>query len=136
MAETDSIVMNITPQQLRPQTTVGLRSFPRRDRSSFSVFRGRASGLLAALHATILLSGVPTPSLAQPTRTPSPSIRRFRVLALAESGGHHIAFTEAAKPWLKKCGEDNGFEVDYITNTAPITEALLARYQVVLQLDF
>src|SRR5213592_493477 len=60
----------------------------------------------------------------------------FKVLALAESGGHHIEFTKAAKPWLKQCGDENGFEVNYITNTASITEAFLARYQLVLQLDF
>ena len=64
------------------------------------------------------------------------SAPKFKVLALAESGGHHVEFTKAAKPWLKKCGEESGFEVDYITNTASITEAFLARYQLVLQLDF
>lgn len=64
------------------------------------------------------------------------SAPRFKVLALAESGGHHVEFTKAAKPWLKQCGDENGFEVDYITNTASITEAFLARYRLVLQLDF
>jgi type 1 glutamine amidotransferase len=61
---------------------------------------------------------------------------KFKVLALMESGGHHVAFTAAAKPWLQRCAEENGFEVDYLTNTAPITEALLANYRLVLQLDF
>jgi hypothetical protein len=61
---------------------------------------------------------------------------KYRILALSESGGHHIEFTKAAKPWLTKCGEENGFEVDYITNTAPITAAFLSRYRMVLQLDF
>ncbi|HEY3861519.1 MAG TPA: ThuA domain-containing protein [Verrucomicrobiae bacterium] len=65
--------------------------------------------------------------------TPAP---RFRVLALAEAGGHHIAFTKAAKPWLKKCGEENRFDVDFITNTEPVTKAFLAKYQLILQLDF
>src|SRR5204863_9658067 len=64
------------------------------------------------------------------------SAPKFKVLALAESGGHHVEFTKAAKPWLKKCGDENGFEVNYITNTASITEAFLARYQLVLELDF
>ena len=64
------------------------------------------------------------------------SLSKFKVLALAESGGHHIEFTKAAKPWLDKCGEENGFEVDYLTNTAPITEAFLANYRLLLQLDF
>ena len=61
---------------------------------------------------------------------------RFKVLALAESGGHHIEFTRAATPWLNKLGEENDFEVDYITNTAPIMGDFLAKYRVVLQLDF
>ena len=72
----------------------------------------------------------------QPSLSPSASAPRFKVLALAESGGHHVAFTEAAKPWLKKCGDANGFEVDYITNTAAITEAFLAGYRLVLQIGF
>lgn len=61
---------------------------------------------------------------------------KFKVLALAQIGGHHAAFTEAAKPWLKKCGDENGFEVDHIQDTKPITAAFLDQYQVVLQLDY
>jgi type 1 glutamine amidotransferase len=66
----------------------------------------------------------------------SASAARFKVLALAESGGHHVAFTAAAKPWLKQCGEENGFDVDYISDTSSITQASLAKYPLVLQLDF
>src|SRR5262249_21550577 len=69
-------------------------------------------------------------------RRGSASLQRYKVLALAETGGHHLAFTVAAKPWLDKCGEENGFDVDYISDTSSITEASLARYQLVLQLDF
>ncbi|MFO1502143.1 MAG: ThuA domain-containing protein, partial [Verrucomicrobiota bacterium] len=61
---------------------------------------------------------------------------KFRVLALAEAGGHHTAFTAAAKPWLDRCGQAAGFEVDYLQDTKPITESLLAQYRVVLQLDY
>ena len=82
----------------------------------------------------ILLLALATPARAQPPAAASKL--PFRVLALAEAGGHHTAFTEAAKPWLKKCGETNGFELDYLTNTTTVTEVLLARYRVVLQLDF
>jgi uncharacterized protein len=60
----------------------------------------------------------------------------FRVLVLAESGGHHVAFTQAARPWLRRLGEENGFELDYLSDTSPLTPVLLARYQLVLQLDF
>ena len=78
------------------------------------------------------------PALAQdqPSLPGKASAPKFRVLALIESGGHHVAFTAAAKPWLTLCGEQNAFAVDYITNTAPITEEFLARYRLVLQLDF
>jgi type 1 glutamine amidotransferase len=82
------------------------------------------------------LLAVPAVMAADPVQPAFSSKPGFRVLALAEPGGHHIAFTKAARPWLKKCGEENEFEVDFITNTAPVTEAFLARYQVVLQLDF
>jgi type 1 glutamine amidotransferase len=41
-----------------------------------------------------------------------------------------------AKPWLKRCGDENNFQVDYLTNTVPITTELLSKYQLVLQLDF
>src|SRR5262245_6787107 len=90
----------------------------------------------AALCAMVVLLAIPSTNFAEPTGQASPAKPRFRVLALAEPGGHHIAFSEAAKPWLKKCGETNGFAIDYLTNTAPITESFLARYKVVLQLDF
>ena len=40
------------------------------------------------------------------------SAPKFKVLALAELAGHHVDFTKAAKPWLKKCSEESGFEVD------------------------
>jgi uncharacterized protein len=111
-------------------------SFPQQAHPSASVRLRRAPALLAALGATILGLTLLATSPAQPIQPPSSAKPKFRVLALAESGGHHIAFTEAAKPWLKTCGEANGFEVDYITNTAPVTEALLAQYKLVLQLDF
>jgi len=47
---------------------------------------------------------------AQFAPTAGASAPKFKVLALAESGGHHVEFTKAAKPWLKKCGEESGFE--------------------------
>src|ERR1035441_4394006 len=83
-----------------------------------------------------------SPARAEPagslgTNQPAAASRSgFRVLVLAESGGHHVAFTQAARPWLRKLGEENGFELDYLNDTSPLTTALLARYQLVLQLDF
>jgi len=70
------------------------------------------------------------------TRLPQIDTPTFKVLAVAENGGHHIAFTRAARPWVITCGETNGFSVDFVTNMASITTALLSNYRVVLQLDF
>jgi hypothetical protein len=100
-------------------------------------FSGTLQGAMSRLSILCWMLAL-APALARdqpslPGKAPTP---RFRVLALMESGGHHVAFTAAAKPWLKVCGEENGFAVDYITNTIPITEELLARYRLVLQLDF
>jgi type 1 glutamine amidotransferase len=72
----------------------------------------------------------------QPVQPMSGPAARFKILALAETGGNHVAFTAAAKPWLKKCSEENGFEVDYVHSTESITPAFLAQYRLVLQLDF
>ncbi len=76
----------------------------------------------------------PAPTSRDVPNGPGPA--RFKVLALAESGGHHIEFTRAARPWLNKLAEEHHFAVDYITNTAPVTAVFLAKYRLVLQLDF
>src|SRR4030095_9518377 len=57
--------------------------------------------VLLAVNSTVADS---TGSLA--TNQPGVVSRpQFRVLVLAESGGHHVAFTEVARPWLRKFGE-------------------------------
>lgn len=60
----------------------------------------------------------------------------FRVVALAETGGHHIKYTEAAKVWLNELGKTHGFSIDYITSADPINETFLSSYQLFIQLDF
>jgi len=60
----------------------------------------------------------------------------FRVVALAERGGIHKPFVDAAKVWLAQEGKRDGFTVDYIENTNPIDEAFLARYALFLQLNY
>lgn len=60
----------------------------------------------------------------------------FRVLVLAENGGHHVQFSQAAKVWLDKLAADSGFAVDYIRNTSQIDDAFLRRYQLFIQLDY
>src|SRR5688572_18378214 len=61
---------------------------------------------------------------------------RFKVLALAENGGHHIRYTQAAKVWLNKLAADSSFTIDYIQTSAPVNEKFLSQYQLFIQLDF
>lgn len=60
----------------------------------------------------------------------------FRVLAIAENGGHHILYSKAARIWLDKLAADSGFAIDYIQNTDSINDAYLRKYRLFLQLDF
>ena len=61
---------------------------------------------------------------------------RFRALALYESGGHHVQYSAAARPWLNKLAADSNFLIDYITSTDALTDSLLAGYQLFIQLDY
>src|ERR1700675_3319364 len=61
---------------------------------------------------------------------------RFRVLALAEHGGIHKPFVDAAKVWLGKVADESNFAVDYIEDTAKINDAFLANYALFIQLNY
>ena len=73
-------------------------------------------------------------SLSGTTKQSKPS--RFRVLAIAESGGHHILYSQAARLWLNQLAIDSAFTIDYIQKPDSIDEAFLSRYQLFIQLDF
>lgn len=60
----------------------------------------------------------------------------FKVLAIAENGGYHIAYSKAAKVWLDKLALENNFSIDYIQNTEKINDEFLSHYQLFIQLDF
>lgn len=45
----------------------------------------------------------------------------FRVIALAEHGGIHKPFVDAAKIWPGKLASENNFTVDYIEDTESTT---------------
>lgn len=60
----------------------------------------------------------------------------FRVIALAEHGGIHKPFVDAAKVWLGKLAAENNFTVDYIEDTEKIDENFLAKYNLFLQLNY
>ncbi|RPD40017.1 ThuA domain-containing protein [Chitinophaga barathri] len=61
---------------------------------------------------------------------------RFKVLVLAEPGGHHIAYTRAAKPWLDQLAADSNFSIQYIQNTDLINEKFLEDFRLFIQLDY
>jgi type 1 glutamine amidotransferase len=61
---------------------------------------------------------------------------KFRVIAIAEKGGIHQPFVDAAKVWLAREGAADGFSVDYIEDTKPINEEFLSHYQLFLQLNY
>ncbi|WP_263354591.1 ThuA domain-containing protein [Acidicapsa acidisoli] len=61
---------------------------------------------------------------------------RFRVVAIAEAGGIHKPFVDAAKLWLAQEAATDGFSIDYIENTDKIDKEFLSHYQLFLQLNY
>ena len=61
---------------------------------------------------------------------------RFKVVALAEAGGIHRPFVDAAKEWLQELAEKNAFSVDYIENADKINDEFLSHYQLFIQLNY
>jgi len=61
---------------------------------------------------------------------------RFRVIAIAEHGGIHKPFVDAAKIWLGKLASESNFSIDYIEDTGKIDEAFLAKYNLFIQLNY
>jgi uncharacterized protein len=60
----------------------------------------------------------------------------FHVVALAERGGIHKPFVNAAKVWLGKLASENNFTVDHIEDTEKINDAFLAKYSLFIQLNY
>jgi type 1 glutamine amidotransferase len=60
----------------------------------------------------------------------------FRVIALAEHGGIHKPFVDAATIWLGKLASENNFTVDYIEDTEKIDDPFLERYDLFIQLNY
>jgi type 1 glutamine amidotransferase len=61
---------------------------------------------------------------------------RFRMLVLAELGEQHRPYVDSAKAWLDHKASTENFSIDYIENPEPVTDAFLAKYQLVFQLNF
>ena len=66
----------------------------------------------------------------------APGPTRFHVLALYENGGHHLEYSTRAKVWLNQLAADSNFTIDYSNHSDTMTEALLANYQLIIQLDY
>lgn len=60
----------------------------------------------------------------------------FKVLALYENGGHHLAYSKRAVQWLNKLATENNFTIEYLQRADSINEQLLSRYQLFIQLDY
>ena len=87
----------------------------------------RRVAIVAALIVSPLCSGAGFCQAAPPN---------FAVLAIAEKGGLHQPFVDAAKVWLEREALAGGFAIDYIEDTNRIDEAFLAKYRVFLQLNY
>lgn len=61
---------------------------------------------------------------------------RFRVLALYENGGHHLAYSAAAVKWLNQLASDSNFLIDFICSTDSINTDFLSAYGLFIQLDY
>ncbi|MFC5865451.1 ThuA domain-containing protein [Acidicapsa dinghuensis] len=61
---------------------------------------------------------------------------KFRVIAIAEAGGIHKPFVDAAKIWLAKEAAADNFAIDYIQNTDKINDEFLSHYQLFIQLNY
>jgi type 1 glutamine amidotransferase len=61
---------------------------------------------------------------------------RFRVIAIAEKGGIHKPFVDAAKVWLAREAVADGFTIDYIEDTSKIDDAFLSQYKLFIQLNY
>src|SRR5215469_2195098 len=61
---------------------------------------------------------------------------KFRVVVLAEAGGIHRPFVDAAIVWLRTESAQENFAVDYIETTTPIDEAFLTNYKLFIQLNY
>lgn len=87
----------------------------------------RAFSLIVAVVVTSLCAAMASGQAPLP---------KFRVIAIAEKGGVHQPFVDAAKVWLAREALEDGFSIDYIENTDKIDDAFLSRYQLFIQLNY
>jgi len=93
--------------------------------------KGRFPFILRALLVVLCCTGFPRSVVAQGTAT-----KQFHVLALAEKGGIHRPYVDAAKLWLHDEAIRDGFSIDYIEDTNKIDDTFLSRYQLFIELNY
>jgi hypothetical protein len=74
--------------------------------------------------------------LSSASITAQSPVKTFRRLAIAERGGLHQPFVDAAKLWLQKEASIYNFTVEYIEDTKPIDAAYLSQYQLFIQMNY
>lgn len=89
-----------------------------------------ARAIFALTWAAVFLALAAFPAAAQI------AANRFHVLVLAERGDQHEAFVVAALEWLKETAARDHFAMDVLENPNPFNEAFLAKYQVLIQLNY
>ena len=99
---------------------------PMQHRSLTLLFRNSAMWLFMLLVCAVTVRAA----------VPEQGTPKFRVVAIAEAGGIHKPFVDAAKVWLNKLASENNFAVDYIENTDKIDDAFLSKYQLFIQLNY
>jgi uncharacterized protein len=60
----------------------------------------------------------------------------FSVLAIAERGGLHQPFVDAAKVWLAREAQTGGFTVEYVEDPSRMDAASLSKYRLIIQLNY
>ncbi|MGF6847219.1 type 1 glutamine amidotransferase [Chitinophaga sp. W3I9] len=60
----------------------------------------------------------------------------FAALVLYEGGGHHVAFSKAARVWLDSLAAKKQFTLTYINNTDAINDDYLKQFRLFIQLDY
>ena len=88
------------------------------------------SSIIASLLIILYCSGANAPGFTGKKAV------RFRALVLAENGGHHILYSQAAKIWLNQLAADSNFSIDYIENSNSISDSSLGKYNLFIQLDY
>src|SRR5580700_2169209 len=95
------------------------------------------SRLISGFRSGPCLWGVVVLALIFPSAGMAQSSKpKFKIIALAEAGGIHRPFVDAARVWLQKLAVENNLSVDYIENTDKIDDAFLAQYRVFVQLYY